>query len=299
MIEPIIRLHHTKEEAFSFEDSPVNRFYEFAGIQLLPSSYEVYTQITDHELGIPLEDWVVKVVDCNSNEKFDITSSFYVVRKFNDINGKPQIQWSLKEIVKDFGYSFVYLEITQTVGQTFYSNVFMITNTNKEFTSHYTYKRYKDEEFQSIRLQSWFRSPSMPVELTTYYETSTKSTVTKSIKSNLIHNYKTETMSFNLLISFMEMITCSYLYVNGVRNSIFEAPEFPKPTNEENFGIMEYILTPKKWDLININTINQKGSIGGAIAKGDFKDGDWKAGDFTIYSDDNGKFNDKFNDKFD
>jgi hypothetical protein len=37
MIEPIIRLHHTKEEAFCFEDSHVNMFYEFARIQIQPN----------------------------------------------------------------------------------------------------------------------------------------------------------------------------------------------------------------------------------------------------------------------
>lgn len=296
MIDPIINLFYTKEEAFQFEDSPINTYHSFNGIQLLPFNNEIYSQITNNESGVPLEDWTVNVVDCLTNEKTNITTSFFVIRKFNDIYGKPQIQWTLKEILTDFGYNFVYLEITQPLGQTYYSNVFMITNIDAEKTSHYTYRRYKTDENQSIRLQSWFRQPFQINELTTYFETSTQSTVTKSIKRNLIHKYETETMSFNLLVSFMEIITASYLYVNGIRNSLFEAPEFPTAIGDENFGVLKYSLCPKKWDKLTVLTEKEVPQ-----SLGDFDANDWSENDWLIYdgAQTQGLFNDTFNDKFD
>jgi hypothetical protein len=47
----------------------------------------------------------------------------------------------------DFGYNLIYLEITQAIGETFYSSPFMITEIESEKTSQFHYKQSKDSVF--------------------------------------------------------------------------------------------------------------------------------------------------------
>ena len=104
MVEPVINIYRTKEEAFYFENSPINTQYIFKGVQLLPNNRLKYVQITNTPNGINLEDWTVYVVDCKGT-KTDITSSFLVESLTNSDNGNPQLYWSLKNIPFDFGWT--------------------------------------------------------------------------------------------------------------------------------------------------------------------------------------------------
>lgn len=273
MNTPVINIFRSKTEAFYFKNSQQNRFFNFTGVQLLPNNPLKYIQVTDTPDGIELEDWSVNVVNLCNDQKTDITESFTVESYTNSQNGNRQFFWSLQNVPIDFGYELVYLEITQALGETFYSTPFLLTETDSEKTSQFHYRTKKTEPYQSIGLQTWFRNITRNEELTQYYEASTRNTVTKAVKVNKLEKHFTEIMSLDLLNQLSDILISPYLYLNQVRISLFEAPKFPEVTQQENFGKMEFIISPNKNDLYKDD-----------ISRGDFSANDFSANDFKIYT---------------
>jgi hypothetical protein len=243
MVNPLINLYRTKEEALSFKDSQLNSFYNFNGIHLLPNNLTPYIQVTNTPDGINLEDWTVYGVDVYSGQKTTITGSFMVEYLTNSMNGDPQFIWSLTNVPIDFGYGLIYLEIQQIIGETFYSTPFLLTNYNKEKTSQFHYKQKRTDKYQSIGMQSWFRQPNQMITLTNYYETSNQKTVTSAITKNTTEIHVTEVMSINQLIRLVDIISSPYVYLEGIRSSLYTAPEIPKVKGDENFGTLTFEVT--------------------------------------------------------
>lgn len=244
MVSPFINLFRTKEEAFYFKNSQINTQFIFKGVQLLPNNTAKYIQVTQTPDGIDLEDWTVNAVDLCKGIKTDVTDYFFVDSLTNDLDGSPQLFWSLKNVPFDFGYRLVYLEITQSIGETFYSTPFLLTNIESEKTSQFHYKDSNEDVFQSIGLQTWFNEEDKKTELTTYYEVSTKNTVSQSIKTSKIEKFRTELMPKSVLIALTYLLESPVLYVNYVRCSLFEAIDLPAKTAQENFIEASYILSP-------------------------------------------------------
>ncbi|HAT75674.1 MAG TPA: hypothetical protein DCS19_02245 [Flavobacterium sp.] len=248
MVAPLINIFRTKEEAFYFKNSYMNNHYDFSGVHLLPNNAMAYVQVTDTPNGINLEDWTVNIVDLCKETKVDITDYFMVEVLTNARNGEPQFYWSLTNVPFDFGYNMQYLEITQTIGETFYSTPFLLTNEESEKVSQFHYKEKRADTYQSISFKAWYRSTDKKTELTTYYETSTRHTVTKAIKTNVIETYKTDKVSIDSLIQLSDVLESPYLYVNTIRASLFQAIDLPKPKDRENYGQMDINLSFKKGD---------------------------------------------------
>jgi hypothetical protein len=244
MVKPFINIYRSKEEAFYFKNSQLNTQYIFNGVQLLPNNTAKYIQVTDTPNGINLEDWTVNAVDLCKGTKINITNYFFVDSLTNSQNGNPQLYWSLTNVPFDFGYKMIYLEITQAVGETFYSTPFLLTDIESEKTSQFHYKDSKDDVYQSIGLQSWFNEEDKKTELTTYYEVSTKNTVSQAIKTNFLENHRTELIPKSILINFTYVLESPVLYINYIRNSLFEAIELPKKVSQENFIEINFSMSP-------------------------------------------------------
>ena len=255
MTQPIINIYRTKEEAFYFKNSQINRFYSFNGVQLLPFNERKYIQVTNTPDGIDLEDWTVFGVDMCSGAKTDITDSFMVESLTNSDDGAPQLFWSLENVQHDFGVGLIYLEIQQSLGETFYTTPFLLTNEESEKTTQFHYKYKRNDNYQSIGFQTWFRQNTKQTELTTYYEASTKKTVTQAVKTNKIAKYVSELMDIEQLIALSDVLENPYLYVDGVRASLFEAVEIPEVVNQENFGTIKFSVSLSEGDLIDLNAL--------------------------------------------
>lgn len=243
-VAPFINLFRSKEEAFYFKNSQINTKFIFKGVQLLPNNTAKYIQVTDTPDGIDLEDWTVNVVDLCKGTKTDVTDFFFVDSLTNSLDGSPQLFWSLTNVPFDFGYRLVYLEIEQAVGELFYSTPFLLTNIENEKTTQFHYKDSNEDVYQSIGLQTWFDEEDKKTELTTYYEVSTKNTVSQAIKTSKIELFRTELMPKSVVIGLTYLLESPILYVNYIRNSLFEAIDLPKKTSQENFIEIEYILSP-------------------------------------------------------
>jgi len=243
-VKPFINIFRTKEEAFYFKNSQINTQFIFKGVQLLPNNASKYIQVTETPNGIDLEDWTVFAVDLCKGTKTEITPYFFVDSLTNSIDGSPQLFWSLTNVPFDFGYRLIYLEINQTLGETFYSSPFLLTDIESEKTTQFHYKDNKDDVYQSIGLQSWFFDEDKRTELTTYYEVSTKNTVSQAIKTNYLQKFRTELMPKSVLVLFTYLLESPILYVNYIRCSLFEAIEIPEKTAQENFNSIDFSLSP-------------------------------------------------------
>jgi hypothetical protein len=243
-VTPFINIFRTQEEAFYFKNSQINTQFIFKGVQLLPNNSAKYIQVTATPEGIDLEDWTVKAIDLCKGTSTDITQYFFVDSITNDLDGAPQLYWSLTNVPFDFGYRLIYLEITQAVGETFYSNPFLLTDIESEKTTQFHYKESKESVYQSVSLQTWFLDEDKKTELTTYYEVSTKNTVTQAIKTSYLHKFRTELMPKSVLIGLTYLLESPVLYVNYIRCSLFAAIDLPEKVAQENFATFDYNLSP-------------------------------------------------------
>lgn len=241
-LRPFISFYKTLDAALSTQESPLNQYFDFTGIQLIPFESNPYTQITDHPTGIELEDWTVNIVKLCGGEKTNITANFMVFANIVDSDGMPQIIWQMNNL-PDMNYGFVYMEVTQLVGETFYTNPFEINSNNSKFTSRFDYRESKTDYYQSISLKTWFRQKLNRDELSTYYEVSEKQTVSVDIKSSTIEKWFTEMFSNELMVLFRDMLNIPYTYVNLYRFNLFEAFEIPELEGDQNFSEQQYLLS--------------------------------------------------------
>jgi len=126
----------------------------------------------------------------------------------------------------------------------YYTNPFYITSLDEDRCTKIEYKNSLDEINQSIGLKFWFRQKSRQSELTTYYESSTKNTVTQAVKTHNLEMYESEFMSIDDLILTATILESSYLYIGTTRYSLFEAIKIPELTQQENFGKLKFTLAP-------------------------------------------------------
>jgi hypothetical protein len=242
-VDPFINLFRSTQEAFYFKNSQLNTQFIFKGVQLLPNNPTKYIQVTQTPNGINLEEWTAFIVEQNGT-KTNVTDYFFVDSLTNDLDGAPQLYWSLTNVPFDFGYNLVTLEVNQTIGETFYSNPFLLTEIESEKTSIFHYKQKKEGVFQCIGLQAWYLDSTKETELTTYYEVSTRNTVSQSIQTNDIDIYRTELMPKNQILNLTYLLESPVLFVNTKRASLYKAVEIPEKTAQENFVSVDFQVSP-------------------------------------------------------
>lgn len=241
-----INLFSSKEAAFYVEESPIveKNTSTYKGVQLLPGHPYEYVQITDNPQGVVLEDWTVKVMTLCGSELADISEKFLVKAPFDDNNGTPQIVWSLKQVGQDFGSRLIYLEITQTEGETFYTNPFVISDDEGHKITRFDYKEDTDLAMQSTGLVTYFRNWRNADTVNQRYEKSTSMVRTLSVEQRKIARMFTEIWNNDLMLRFSRMLQCRYLYRDLTRHYLYEAFEIPDPEGTANFKDAEYLLTP-------------------------------------------------------
>ena len=225
-----IKLYTSKTDAFYFKNSQRNRFYEFGGIQLFPTEYYLQPYTYPYQ--------IIKV------ESFRLRDDVFL----NDLSQYIQpivgygIDFSIDEAMPyDYGNELIYLRLTYSGGY-LYSNPFYYTSLDEDKTTRIGYRdNFVDDEY-SIRLKVWFRQKSRQSELTTYYETKTKNTVTQAIKSHDLDMYESEFMSMEDLIMTTDILESPVLVMNNSVCYLFEAVKLPELTQQENFGKIKFTI---------------------------------------------------------
>ena len=248
-----IEFYNSKDIALTERLSPQIDFYEVRGIQILPNNNYKYIQTTNSIDGIYLEDWKVFIVEVCSEKQTEITDCFLIENVFKDTNGKNQFTWSLKNIPYDFGFKMVYLKIEQQVGELFYSNLFQITKSDSEKTTRIDYKNNASDTMQSIQLKMWYWQTLKNQELKSYYEVSTKNTVTNVIKSQRYEKWITESISNSLFLKITDIFEYKYVYINLYRCNLFENIEIIEHSGKQNFARNTLKISFNRMDVFNPN----------------------------------------------
>jgi hypothetical protein len=225
-----INLYTTKAEALYFKDSQRNSFYEFGGIQLIPNN--IYYQPYSYSYTI------TKVESFRLRDDVLLNDLSLYVKTNSNI-----IEFSVDDTMPyDYGNELIYLRFTYS-GGFLYSNPFYYTTLDEDRT---TYIRYNDNSVNYlyyVSLKVWFRQKSRQSELTTYYESSTKNTVTQAIKKHNLEMYESEFMSIEDLIMVTNILESPFLYIGTTRRYLFEAVKLPELTQQENFGKIKFTLS--------------------------------------------------------
>lgn len=274
LTEPVINIFKSLTDAMTFKNSQLNNQFDFSGIQLLPNNPNKYVQVTNTPGGINLEDWTVLVMSICGEELGDISESFLVEAPTNSDNGNPQFIWSLLNIPQDFGFGLIYLQITQAVGEVFYSQPFKITSINEEKTCQITYKYKESDEIQSIGFNAWYDDDDLLQQEVTYYEESTQSWVTASMEQGEVDYWRTNKMMKTNLKHLKRILGLPFVYINGIRASLKEVPEIPQKKSRENFAEMSFTVNFHLNDIF----IQPEGD------SGDFLEDDFLEDDFLIYN---------------
>ena len=230
-----IEFYDTLDNALTERTSPQINLYEVRGIQLLPNNTLPYVQTTNINGGISLEDWTVYIVNTWDLSETDISAYFVVESIFADENGDNQFTWSITNVPNDFGNKMVYLKATQTIGETFYSNMFQLTYNNSDRTTRIDYKSYNIDTMQSIQLRMWYWQTLKNQEVSTYYETSTRNTVTNVIKSQKYEHWLTDSISNSLFLKISDIFQYKYVYVNLIKSNLFENLEIKEHSGTQNY----------------------------------------------------------------
>lgn len=242
-----INLYSTKEQALSTRYSPNTLFYNYKGIQLLPNNDLPYIQTTNNPDGVELEDWEVFAVSLCGNFRTDITDKFFIEKVFTDNNGVPQISWSLTN-VPDLGSGLIYLEVNQLLepseyGQTWYSNVFQVTEDEKGYTSRIDYRDDINDVMNSVQVQMYWWHDKVKREISSYTETSTQKTKTVTSLATQYERWACRRMDNNLILKIESLFDLTFMYINGYRCYPFEISEIPDLQGQENDVQKEYLLS--------------------------------------------------------
>lgn len=264
-----IKLYTSKTDAFYFKDSQRNRFYEFGGIQLFPTEYylQPYTypyqiikvesfRLRDDVLLNDLSQYIQPTVGYGIDFSIDEAMPYdygneliYLKFQHSPISisianaFEARVLSSAGVFENETGLNDYLLTLIDSDDYSYlYSNPFYYTLLDEDKT---TYIQYRDNFFDDayrVRLKVWFRQKSRQSELTTYYETKTKNTVTQAIKSHDLDMYESEFMSMEDLIMTTDILESPVLVMNNSLCYLFEAVKLPELTQQENFGKIKFII---------------------------------------------------------
>jgi hypothetical protein len=236
MVE-FIKITHSLNEALAYnasgqEDSDT---YYFGGVQLLPNNPYPYIQRTHNKSGIEIEDWQVWVCDTCGNEIEEITDYFNVDRVFQDTDGKPQIEWSLKDVPFDFGYRLVLLKILQGVNDYHYTSPFYFTAYNAIQTSRWDYRNADNETMLSCQLQAFYRQPMSEMNVVSRNRIDTGRRVMDNIQNPEFELWKTQEIDKEFFRKFKNIFLSRQLYVDFQKTTLWEGIDTPEIEFDQNF----------------------------------------------------------------
>lgn len=255
-----INLYHLKQEALSTRYSPNTSIYTHKGIQLLAENELKYIQSTNVSDGIQLEDWAVFAVSLCGNKRTDISANFMIERVYPDNNGISQIEWSLKDL-PDLGYGLVYLEVNQILlgetvyADTWYSNVFMITNYNYEKTTRIDYRDSVLDTMLSTQITIFFWQSDIEDTLSSYTEVGTGQRRTIEATFSEYETWDMELMPKELALKLKSLFKNTFVYFDFTRTFPFNSFEIPKLIANENFVRFNFELSFDRSDIYDPNYI--------------------------------------------
>lgn len=255
-----INIYNTLDEALSVRYSPLTNIYKSNGIQLLPLQSNKYVQ-TSYVSGdgIQLEDWEVFAVSACGTERTNLTANFFVERVFEDDNGIPQIDWSLKNL-PELGYGLIYLEINQLMqpggyADTWYTSLFQITAYEAESTARIDYRDSISDTMQSVQFQMYFWQPKKRSEFSSYTTVTEGIVRTVTSTASKYQLWNTQIIDRDYIIKLTDLFDLVYMYVDYVRCFPFESADIPDLEQAENYTEYSFTLSFDRKDIYDPNFV--------------------------------------------
>lgn len=233
-------INNTNERNFTGDN--VSGIY-VRGMQLKQGALSSYLETTDSPI----------TIESSTVIGTDITDNFLVERVFTDDKGQAQFDWSITNVPIDCGYEMVYLKVEQSIGETFYSNLFQLTAYDSDKTCRIDYQN--GDAMNAIQIKLFFWQQLKNVEIGVYYEYSTGNTVNTTIKSQRHERWTTEFVPNDLMIKVSDVFENKPVYIDLRRCYLFEAIEIKEFEAEEDFKQNDIKFSFNDSDIYNPLTV--------------------------------------------
>lgn len=251
-----IRLRDNRLDALNMSDSPLATICYNDQIRL--ATDEPYVQVSNSPTDIIFNDnYEIYLIDACGKEVLEVTQYMFI-DEFIDTNGIKQIKW---EFVNQFEYYTKELafRFKNTVNDdTWYTNLFLLTDYEKEFTNRFDYKGkdiHDGTHFEradiicSIRLKTYYRNKINESERSEYHQISTGNTVSQRNVKKFKDRYILETINEWVNIRLESLVTCKQFYIDCVRCYSTTPIEFNEPELDSNIYEGEMIVNKDYLDL--------------------------------------------------
>jgi hypothetical protein len=228
-------------------------------IQFLPNDPKPYFQYSTNKNDIIIDpSYQVFIESCdlsiNQNANSYITLTQFVEDNIN------RVKITFCSIPFDYKTTPVRLRI-ESLGNTYYSNHFLITNIGKEYTSRIDYVdgsrnitggavTLTGVYYQGIRLRFYLNNEVLATELETYYQISTMQNVNNRIKIKEYLQWKTDIIDAFTYKNLMRAFYTGRCYINFERNYIVEASEYKEREGDSNISVNTFITDPNDKDIL-------------------------------------------------
>ncbi len=251
MDNSFLRLEKDFESAKKKSRSPAVNIFHTAAIQLLPG--ETYLQISNSKSDIIFNGnyEVFFVNECGVKIQ-DVTGSVFI-KEFIDTNGIKQVAWEFVNIYEYYTTPICLMFRNTTNNDTWWTNLFLSTSYEKEFTTRLDYKskgfhygtQYNIADYyQSIRLRVFFDNIINESERSEYHQISTGDTVSARNIKKRKERYLLEYFDEFTIDRLEDIITSDELYLDFRRFSSSTPIEFPDREGNSNSMEGEMILNP-------------------------------------------------------
>lgn len=256
-----LKIANSLEKAWDLDESPVVDLHYLDQIQLLPKDKQPYLQITDGESDLSVtENYEVYLVDCKTGTQEDITAHVDIASI--TVSGITQLKIQLAYLPTDHYENLQHLKINRdsttaenTRGKYYYSNPFLVTDTDKQLTTRVDYTLTatgKILAYQSIRLRFYKNNKRSATELSSYFQITTgQLTNSRTQTRNFI---EWQTKPFNAF-AFERLENALYLgrcYFNQIRQYPAEPLQYNSREGNSNISEMKLITDPNENDFLNI-----------------------------------------------
>lgn len=209
---------------------------------IMLSPYETYRQISNFDKGVFIDSNKIELIDDCGNVLKDI-SGYFQYEEIEIRSGFRQIKFELLPIGEDFGNTNLQIKIT---GEriTYYSNPFMITDSQRHLTSYFEYKNYCDfmgipyekaQVSQSIRLKCYFDIPVSNNEFKDSYQIGEHRTISAKPFIKEFEKFQVDEIDTFTFKRLAVLLAHDIIYINSVRMTNKAAIKSKEREGNSNF----------------------------------------------------------------
>lgn len=132
------------------------------------------------------------------------------------------------------------------LSKSFYSIPIKISSYDACKTTRVNFKCLKDDVMQSISFPFWFWQNKRDVEIENYYQISTNTNVSSTVKNSKYKRYQTSMMDIEVLNKLSDVMQLRWVYFDFIRVNQYEPMDIPNLQADESFAECEILVNEYK-----------------------------------------------------